>query len=92
MREGPLRQQIGNNFFIHDLAKPLNYSDGLNHTFFIAALAQQGVQEIEAYKAQLSAQGKGLTKGSLFCNSQLFLKRCSFYSRGRTQAPIGAFE
>ncbi len=79
MREGPLRQQIGKNFFIHDLEKPLNYSDVSKHTFFIAALAQQGVQEIEAYKAQLSAQGKGLTKGSLFCNSQLFLKLCFLF-------------
>ncbi len=60
MREAPLRQQIGEalDATFTDKSKLLF---GFNQLSSITALAQQGVQELEAYKAQLHAQGKYLS-------------------------------
>ncbi len=60
MREAPLRQQIGktSDATFSRKQKPLFR---FNQPPSSAALAQQGVQELEAYKAQLHAQGKYLS-------------------------------
>ncbi len=69
MREAPLRQQIGEalDTTFTDKSKLLF---GFKQLSSITALAQQGVQELEAYKAQLHAQGKFLST---------FLNRVSFW-------------